>query len=185
MYRLHIVGGKNHGKTTLIEQLVPVLRSRGCRVGTIKHTHHRHELDTPGKDSFRHRQAGADPVAVLSRNLLAVYVSWHGESSDSAYAQLAPFFGNCQLVLVEGDSGADAPKVEVWRATLGTPPKAVADPAIQLIVTDDPISVPTPVLPRSNLTPVVDWILERVRLSKGLSLNEFQATDTGNDIGPR
>ena len=73
MKRLHIVGRKNSGKTTLIVDLVQLLTKNGCRVGTIKHTHHHHELDTPGKDSHRHREAGAELVGVVSRSMTAVF----------------------------------------------------------------------------------------------------------------
>ncbi|MCA9266810.1 MAG: molybdopterin-guanine dinucleotide biosynthesis protein B, partial [Planctomycetales bacterium] len=69
MKRLHLIGRKNHGKTRLIVDLVEELTSRGLRVGTIKHTHHRHELDTPGKDSYQHRTAGAAVVGILSRSM--------------------------------------------------------------------------------------------------------------------
>ncbi len=74
MKTIHLVGRQNHGKTTLLVELIEELTRRGIRVGTIKHTSHVHELDTPGKDSFRHRQAGADPVAVVSKDLIGVYL---------------------------------------------------------------------------------------------------------------
>jgi len=71
--RLHVIGRKNSGKTTLVVQLVHELRERGYHVATIKHTHHDHELDTPGKDSFRHRQAGSVAVGILSPKMNAVF----------------------------------------------------------------------------------------------------------------
>ncbi len=71
MKRLHVIGGKNHGKTTLVVDLIAELTSRGFRVGSIKHTHHEHELDIPGKDSHRHRSAGACKAAILSRSMSA------------------------------------------------------------------------------------------------------------------
>jgi len=74
MKRFHIVGRKNSGKTTLVADLVTQLATRGLRVATIKHTHHRHELDTPGKDSWQHRHAGAAVVGILSRGLTAVFI---------------------------------------------------------------------------------------------------------------
>jgi len=74
MRRLHIVGRKNSGKTTFIVELVRYFTSSGLRIGTIKHTHHQHELDTPGKDSHRHREAGAQVVGILSRAMSAVFL---------------------------------------------------------------------------------------------------------------
>ena len=73
MRRIHIIGRKNSGKTSLVVRLVEYYRTAGYRVGTIKHTHHHHELDTPGKDSFRHRQAGASAVGILAPTMNAVF----------------------------------------------------------------------------------------------------------------
>ena len=73
MHRIHIIGRKNSGKTTLVVDLVRHFRAQGYRVGTIKHTHHHHELDTPGKDSFRHRQAGAKAVGIVAPTMSAIF----------------------------------------------------------------------------------------------------------------
>ncbi|GIW95632.1 MAG: hypothetical protein KatS3mg110_3673 [Pirellulaceae bacterium] len=170
--RLHIVGSKNHGKTTLIEQLVPALKARGWRVGTVKHTHHRHELDVPGKDSHRHRMAGAEPVAVLSRDLVAVYIPRGRDSSQEPYDFLERWFDACHIVLVEGDMQARGAKIEVWRAQLGTPPRAIEDPSILAVVTDDPVCVQVPVLPRHNLAPLVSWIEQLLHDSRANSQPE-------------
>lgn len=161
MQRIHIIGGKNHGKTTLIEELVQQLRMRGLRVGTIKHTHHEHELDTPGKDSYRHRRAGAAVVGIVSRTMTAAFVpvSDELESSEARYRTLAPMFAQCDVVLVEGDMHTTACKLEVWRAALGTPPRAADDPTVRAVISDDPVPIPVCVLPRSDLTGVVDWII--------------------------
>jgi len=162
MQRVHIIGGKNHGKTQLIVELVQELSRRGLRVGTIKHTHHQHELDTPGKDSHRHRAAGAAAVGILSPTLSAVFlpVDPHLPRPADRYAQLAPVLADCDLVLVEGDTQAAAPRIEVWRAALGTPPLAGRDPAILAVVTDDPLEIATQVRARSNLPQLASWILE-------------------------
>ena len=73
MQTIHIVGRQNHGKTTLIVELIEEFRRRGLRVGTFKHSAHAHELDTPGKDSHRHRLAGAEPVAGITAELIGVF----------------------------------------------------------------------------------------------------------------
>ncbi len=167
MKRLHIIGGKNHGKTTLIVELVRELRSRGERVGTIKHTHHRHELDTPGKDSHQHRTAGASVVGVLSRELGAVFVPNLGgaDGGEDRYAALAPMYAHCDIVLVEGDTETNAPKIEVWRSALSTPPRYVDHPSVLAIVSDDAVPLQVPVLPRSDVTALVDWIMARLPAS--------------------
>ncbi|QDU97309.1 molybdopterin-guanine dinucleotide biosynthesis protein B [Lignipirellula cremea] len=139
MKRLHIIGRKNSGKTTLVVDLVAWLTAAGKRVGTIKHTHHQHELDTPGKDSHRHRQAGAAAVGILSPGLNAVYWPTSDEhDSPARYQQMEPLFQACDLVLVEGHSRSTAPRIEVWRADTETEPIAAQDAGIVALVTDDP-----------------------------------------------
>lgn len=167
MHRIHVIGRKNHGKTQLIVELVAELRRRGLRLGTIKHTHHRHELDTPGKDSHRHREAGAAVVGILSHGMSAVFVPTHdADGPVDRYAALAPLFADCAVVLVEGDSQARAPRIEVWRAAAGTPPLALEDTAIRAVVTDDPVEVRVPVLPRSDVGGLATWLLEHVERGK-------------------
>ncbi|MAT73525.1 MAG: molybdopterin-guanine dinucleotide biosynthesis protein B [Planctomycetaceae bacterium] len=162
MQRLHIVGRKNHGKTTLVVELVAELVHRGVRVGTVKHTHHRHELDVPGKDSHRHRKAGASVVGVLSRGLSAVFVPTNDQAAgDDRYAALATSFAGCDLVLVEGDSQTTAPKIEVWRSVEGDAPLAASDPSILAVVTDDKTPCRTGTLVRSDIVAITDWVLAR------------------------
>jgi molybdopterin-guanine dinucleotide biosynthesis protein MobB len=163
MKRLHIIGGKNHGKTTLVGELVRELSSRGLSVGTIKHTHHHHELDMPGKDSHRHRMAGASVVGILSPSMQAVFISTdRNEAGDKDhYALLAPMFELCRMVLVEGDSHTSAPKIEVWRSDLDTPPLAATDLSIVAVVTDGEPPVEATVLPRSDVVRLADWLCGR------------------------
>ncbi|MCA9267760.1 MAG: molybdopterin-guanine dinucleotide biosynthesis protein B [Planctomycetales bacterium] len=159
--RVHIIGRKNSGKTTLMAELVTHLTSQGRRVGAIKHTHHHHELDTPGKDSHRHRQAGAAVVGILSRQMSAVFqpVDENDRAADR-YERMLAAFGGCDLVLVEGDSQTDAPKIEVWRAVSQAPPLAADDPSITAIVTDDDgHGLPIDALPRSDVAGLAAWIL--------------------------
>ncbi len=164
MNRIHIIGRKNHGKTTLVAELVQELSTRGYRVGTIKHTHHHHELDTPGKDSHRHREAGAAVVGILTRSMNAVF--WKAEEDSSAedrYQAFAETFADCHLILVEGDTQTTSPKIEVWRKSLDTEPLAKADVSIQAIVTHGEVQgLVTPVLPRSNVAVVAKKILALV-----------------------
>ena len=150
--RIHVVGRKNHGKTTFLCELVTHLKAQGLRVGTIKHTHHEHELDLPGKDSYLHRKAGAFPAAIVSRSSSAVF--WDVVRSDEEserYAHLACVFDGCDVVLVEGDQATRAPKIEVWRKAVGTPPLAASDPSIRLVVSDDDPACACPVLPRRDI----------------------------------
>jgi molybdopterin-guanine dinucleotide biosynthesis protein MobB len=160
--RVHIIGGKNHGKTTLVTELVQELTARHMRVGTIKHTHHEHELDTPGKDSHRHREAGASVIGILSRQMNALF--WATEQSSEAaeqdrYEQFAPMYAQCDLVIVEGDTLTDGIKIEVWRAERNTRPLAEQDSTIAAVVTDDPLSLTTPSWPRSDVPALADKVL--------------------------
>ncbi|MCA9077688.1 MAG: molybdopterin-guanine dinucleotide biosynthesis protein B [Planctomycetaceae bacterium] len=169
MRRVHIIGGKNHGKTTLLCELVAEFDRRGLQVGTIKHTHHQHELDTPGKDSHRHRDSGAAVVGILSRSMNAVF--WPNfptdktddpVGDDTRYAAFSPGFRDCDLVLVEGDTRTTAPKIEVWRASLDTPSISERLTDVLAIVSDDPIESPIPVLPRSDVSVVADFLWKAI-----------------------
>jgi molybdopterin-guanine dinucleotide biosynthesis protein B len=156
---IHIVGRKNHGKTTLVVELVREFRRRGMRVGTIKHSRHAHELDTPGKDSHRHRGAGADPAAILTHDSIGVFL--HRRAGDDCYQRLAPLFADCELVLVEGDIEAGGVNVEVWRQAMGTPCLAAERGDIAAIVSDDQPPVAVPVWPRTDVTRLAEQIWER------------------------
>ena len=171
MKRIHIIGRKNHGKTTLVFELVRELQSRGLRVGTIKHTHHHHELDTPGKDSHLHREAGAVVSGVYSRTMTTVF--WPpnepantdaepSESSDAKYAAFAPMFSSCDIVIVEGDSHTQATKLEVWRKEVSGSPLAASDATIAVVITDDNVDqdMGTPIWPRSDVKAIATKILQ-------------------------
>ena len=161
MRRLHIIGGKNHGKTMLVVELVEEFMRRGVTVGTIKHTHHRHELDIPGKDSHRHRLAGAAAVGILTPSMIATYLpAPQNASEEDRYLMLAPMFMRCQLVIVEGDVHALAPKIEVWRGELHSRPLASDDKSVLAIVTDDPSPIAGRILPRSDVRGLAEWILK-------------------------
>lgn len=166
MKRVHIIGRKNHGKTTLVTELVAEFRSRGWKVGTIKHTHHHHELDTPGKDSHRHREAGASVVGILARSMNAVF--WANEDSapqHDRYASFAPAFSNCDLVIVEGDVQTDALKLEVWRAVHDDPPMFEERADVAALITDDRPLDSAAVLARSDVASIADYIQRKLRLS--------------------
>lgn len=172
MKRIHIVGGKNHGKTTLVSDLVVEFNRRGLRVGTIKHTHHQHELDTPGKDSHKHRKAGAAIVGILSRSMNAVF--WPNEPqmpereslpTEERYATFSKMYSDCDLVIVEGDTLTTAPKLEVWRAEQGTDPKAEQLQNVRAIVTDDAYGGNRNSVNRSDISAVADLVMDILELS--------------------
>lgn len=166
--RIHIIGRKNAGKTTLVCELLQQLTARGFKVASVKHTHHHHELDTPGKDSHRHREAGAAAVGILSPQITALFIPADRASQSDAdrYLAFESAFQGCQLILVEGDQHTAAPKIEVWRAACGQPPLAAADPEITALITDSetPPKVTCRVLPRDPLSATLNFILQLLTL---------------------
>lgn len=130
-------GWSGSGKTTLIEQLIPRLTRTGLRVSLIKHAHHAFDVDQPGKDSFRHRQAGCTEVLVTSAVRWALIHELRGAGELTlldALRRLSP----CDLVLVEGYKRAPIPKLEVYRSALGKPLLLAEDPHIVGLATDRP-----------------------------------------------
>jgi molybdopterin-guanine dinucleotide biosynthesis protein B len=117
---LGIAGYSGSGKTTLIEKLLPILNAAGLKVSIVKQSHHDIEVDKPGKDSWRHRQAGAFETLLTSPHRWMLVGELRGEpepSLDNHLARLSP----CDLVLVEGYKHAALPKLEVWRADNSKP----------------------------------------------------------------
>lgn len=157
MNRIHIVGRKNHGKTTLIVGLLHELRTRGVRVGTIKHSSHPHELDTPGKDSYRHRQAGAAPAAIVTPDSIGVFLP---RPTTAIYEVLEALYLDCELVIVEGNIDAAGTKIEVWRAAMGTPCLASERSDIAAVISDDRPPVTIPTWPRCDVSHIVDRLLD-------------------------
>lgn len=158
--RIHIVGRKNSGKTTLVCDLVRELTARGLKVATVKHTHHHHELDTPGKDSYKHHEAGAAGVGILSPKMTALFIpTQREERGDERYSQFEVQFADCDLILVEGDLQATAPRIEVWRSVVSESPYAANDPAIAAVVSDDsPTGLSCPVWGRADVGNIVNQL---------------------------
>ena len=133
-------------KTTLVEQLIPLLKAGGQRVSVIKHAHKRFDMDQPGKDSWRHRQAGAFEVLVASGQRLALLREYEAEGQPTVHQLIAEMVG-CDWLLVEGFKHADILKIEVWRAALGPQagqPAYPDDPFVTAIATDTPAALPVP-----------------------------------------
>ena len=134
-------GWSGSGKTTLIERMIPRLVARGLSVSLVKHAHHQFDVDQPGKDSWRHRQAGCQEVLVSSGVRWALMHELRGAPElgvRAALRRLSP----CDLALVEGFKSEPMPKLEVWRAALGKPLLHVSDRHILAIATDSPEALP-------------------------------------------
>ena len=132
-------GWSGSGKTTLIERVIPRLVARGLRVSLIKHAHHAFDVDQPGKDSHRHRQAGCSEVLVTSGVRWALLHELRGETEMTLPQALARL-SSCDLALIEGFKAFPIPKLEIWRETVGKPLLHPQDPHIAAIATDNPRS---------------------------------------------
>jgi molybdopterin-guanine dinucleotide biosynthesis protein B len=156
-------GWSGSGKTTLIEQLVPRFIAHGLTVSLVKHAHHEFDLDQPGKDSFRHREAGCREVLVTSAVRWALQHELRGQPEltlDEALQRLSP----CDLALVEGFKGSPIPKLEVYRESVGKPLLHPHDPEIVAVATDGPLATALPVLPLGDPDAVATFILRHVGL---------------------
>ena len=155
------------GKTTLIEQLIPLLKAHGLRVSVVKHAHHGFDIDHAGKDTWRHRQAGAFEVVVASDKRLALMREFEQPARLTVHQMLAELYEGVDWVLVEGFRDADLLRIEVWR-TPGAQrpaesPRYPDDEFITAIATDDPASLPVatlcPVLKLDDPGSVAEWLL--------------------------
>lgn len=151
-------GFSGAGKTTLVEQLVGRLKRAGARVSVLKHAHHAFDIDHEGKDSWRHRRAGAFEVVIASDRRLAKIREFELPSPPSVQMlldELAP----CDWVLVEGFKRAALPKLEVWRAQTGHPVQFPDDPNIVAVCTDGALpGCRVPVLDLNDAQKVVEFL---------------------------
>ncbi len=154
---LSIVGRSNSGKTTLLEKLIRELTGRGRRVGTIKHHFHGPvEVDVPGKDSWRHKQAGARVVALSSRGTLFVVRDTDGEVPLEVIAHQALF--GVDLILTEGFKSGPMPKIEVNRSALDAPLLCGPEDHLVAVVSDRDLALPVPRFGPEDVCPLVDFV---------------------------
>ena len=162
-----ITGWKNSGKTTLTERLVAELTRRGWKVSTVKHAHHDFDVDKQGADSFRHRQAGASEVAVVSGRRWALMHELRGEDEptlEMVLGRLAP----CDLVLVEGYKRESHSKIETRRTDArDVTPLSASDPAIMAIAADHAVvDTALPVFGLDDIGVIADFIEKATGLSR-------------------
>jgi molybdopterin-guanine dinucleotide biosynthesis adapter protein len=157
-----IVGWKNSGKTTLVVRLIEHLAARGLRVSSVKHAHHRVELDRPGKDSHRHRMAGAREVMLATCERFALFHELQG-APEPELPELLARMSPVDLVLVEGFKRFPHAKIEVRREGIDRPLLAATDPDIVAIAADHAIEAHLPVLPLDDVVAIADFIVENAR----------------------
>jgi molybdopterin-guanine dinucleotide biosynthesis protein MobB len=152
---LSVVGKSDSGKTTLLERLISELVRRGLAVGTLKHDAHDYDIDTPGKDSYRHRAAGAATSAVASGTKITMIASWDAE--PSLFDLVDRYFDDVDLVLTEGYKSGPAPKIEVVRSARSTEPLCTPDELV-LLVTDGELGMGVPTVGLDDVEGVADAV---------------------------
>lgn len=158
-----ITGYKNAGKTTLTERLVAELAGRGLAVSTVKHAHHAIDLDTPGKDTHRHRTAGARQVVLATAARWALMTELRG-ATEPELPDLLARLDPVDIVLVEGFKRGPHPKIEVHRAALGHPLIAPGDPTIRALATDVPLALAQPQFHPDDIAAIAAFILRDLGL---------------------
>ncbi len=165
--RMNVIGFCGYsgsGKTTLVEQLIDHLKRAGQRVSVVKHAHHAFDIDHEGKDSWRHRRAGAFEVVIASDRRLAKIREFEQRAAPKVNDLIAEL-SDCDWVLVEGFKRAALPKIEIWRASTGQPVQYPDDPHIVAVCTDSAASMPQPtalpVIDLNDAAAVAAFLLQR------------------------
>ncbi len=158
-----VTGWKNAGKTGLMERLVAEITGRGFTVSTVKHAHHSFDVDQPGRDSHRHRMAGASEVLLASDQRVALMQELRGAPEPSLEALLARL-SPVDLVLIEGYKRERHPKVEAFRAEPGNDLIATRDDTIRAVASDTPLDLDRPVFDLNDTKAIADFILSEVGL---------------------
>lgn len=152
-------GYSGSGKTTLIEKLIPRFKARGLAVSLIKHTHHNFDVDQPGKDSYRHRAAGANEVLLACDTRWVLMHELRGAPEPTLEEQLQ-VLSPCDLVLVEGFKQTPISKLEIHRPAHGKPPIWPENPSVVAVASDAPLDCPLPVLDLNDPDAIVQFILD-------------------------
>ena len=158
-----VTGWKNAGKTGLMERLVAEITSRGLSVSTIKHAHHSFDVDHPGKDSHRHRVAGAHEVLLASKNRIALMQELR-DHEEPELSHLLTRLSPVDLVLIEGYKRDRHPKIEAHRAVTGQPLIAPGDDTIRAVASDVPLTLDRPVFGLDDTIALADFVLREVGL---------------------
>ncbi len=158
-----VTGWKNAGKTGLMERLVAEITGRGFTVSTVKHAHHSFDVDQPGRDSYRHRTAGASEVLLASGQRVALMQELR-DAPEPSLEVLLTRLSPVDLVLIEGYKRERHPKVEAFRAEPGNDLIATRDDTIRAVASDTPLDLDRPVFDLNDTTAIADFILSEVGL---------------------
>jgi molybdopterin-guanine dinucleotide biosynthesis protein B len=160
-----VAGFKNAGKTTLVEKLVTELTRRGYRISTVKHAHHSFDIDHEGRDSFRHRKAGASEVAVVSRHRWAI-IHESRKDAEPTLEDILSKLEPCDLVIVEGYKRDAHDKIEVRNLAFSNPELTGDDPTIVAIAANGPVGdAPVPLFDRDDVSALASFIEKHTGLT--------------------
>ncbi|MDH5561619.1 MAG: molybdopterin-guanine dinucleotide biosynthesis protein B [Deltaproteobacteria bacterium] len=160
---ISFVGRSNSGKTTLLIKLLPLFVARGTKVATIKNTHHQVEFDQPGKDSYRHRQAGAEQVLLVSEEDFCLIGK--RENKLNLDQLVERYFIDFDLVISEGFKNEKSLKVEVYRSETGkTPLYRSQDYQIDALISNENPALEIPIFDLNDVEGIYDWICEKLAL---------------------
>ncbi len=135
MTPIHIIGQPGSGKTSLIVDIIKEMNKQNIKVGSIKHSAHNHELDKQGKDSYRHRKAGASPVSMITKKTTAIYLPNNAKTTPNTIIE--KYYSDIDIVLIEGWISGHYNKIEVWRKTVKKPPLFSNISNVKAFVSDD------------------------------------------------
>jgi len=158
---LIVAGRSGSGKTTVLERLIPELKNKGLKIGTIKHHHGGFEMDIPGKDSWRHKLAGAEKTIVSSPNRIGIVMDAdHDHSPD----ELAQFLSGMDIILAEGYKTENLPKVEIFRKDIHERPLCLQDKNLIAMITDAELDLTVPRFGLDNIKELADFIASHFSL---------------------
>ena len=164
-----LAGWSGSGKTTLCTKLIENFTKIGIKVGTLKHAHHKFELDKPGKDSFNLRKAGSRPMIISSKERFALIQENDNNEEKSLFQMLEMFakdpIQKCDLIIVEGFKNEPIPKIEVYRKVIGKPELYKEDNNIFAIATDTIINASIPIVDLNKVNSISDYILKKFQIS--------------------
>lgn len=159
---LAVIGRSNTGKTTFIEKLIPILKTEGLRIATIKHHRHDFDSDKEGKDSYRHKKAGARISMIVSPQKVAFTADTVRELGLKEL--VSSYISDVDLVIVEGFKEERAPKIEIYKYSEGLAPLCQEDRDVFAVMSDRPIDAPVPVLSRDDARGAAGLIMAKLRL---------------------
>ena len=161
-----LAGWSGSGKTTLVEKVVARFVKLGYDIATVKHAHHHFEADTPGKDSFRHRQAGSRQVLVSSLQRSALFTE-HATNAEPNLPDLLCQLAPADLVLVEGFKKYPIEKIEIFRSSIGKPSLYPQDDLVIAVASDTKLEdCPLPVFDLSDIAAIADFIIVKTKLKQ-------------------